>query len=337
MRDPRRFGTIVLVTVVTILIWLLAAAKTRETETIAGRLDFTVASDSLGERYDVSPSPIPMTLTIEGPALAVRDTRNLLNGSPLHIPLPPEQGRQEIANLAKVIQGVEAIRDLGVSIVSVDPARITVDVTEFVTLTAVTRADIQAASTVQDVSVAPKDVQVTVPRSVAHQLPDPLVVEAVVDPRDISRLEPGVLHTVDGTLRLPDSATLSSPITIEPASARVSFQLLARQRRAVVPRVRIQIISSPHDFGAYKVTLAEPLLSDVNIEASPDDIAEVESGQAQIIAMVHLTTNDKERAVEKKAVSFFAIVRPDGTATPVLGSLQDNPHPEIALTITSVE
>ncbi len=337
MKGPRQFGTIVLVTVVTILIWLLAAAKTRETETIAGRLDFTVASDSSGERYDVSPSPIPMTLTIVGPALAVRNTRDLLNTSPLHIPLPAEHGRQEIANLAKVIQDVEDIRDLGVSVVSVDPARITVDITEFVTLTAVTRADIQAASTVQDVSVAPKDVQVTVPRSIAHQLPDPLVVEATVDPRDIARLEPGVLHTVDGTLRLPDSAQLSVPVTIEPASARVSFQLLARQRRATVPRVRIQIISSPQDFGTYQVTLTEPLLSDVDIEASPDDISEVEAGRAQIIALVHLTTNDKERSVEKKAVSFFAIVRPDGTATPVLGHWQDNPHPEIALTITRVE
>ncbi|MDP6986592.1 MAG: hypothetical protein QGG74_00985 [Phycisphaerales bacterium] len=337
MRSPRQLGTIVLVTIVTILIWLLAAAKTRETETIAGRLDFTVASDSSGERYDVSPSPIPMTITIEGPALAVRDTRDLLNSSPLHIPLPAQHGRQEIANLAKMIQGVEAIRDLGVSILSVDPARVTIDVTEFVTRTAVVRADIQAASTVQDVSVTPKDVQVTVPRSVARQLPDPLIVEAVVDPRDITRLEPGVLHTVDGTLRLPGSALRSGPITIEPASSRVSFQLLARQRRATVPRVRIQIISSPQDFGTYQVTLGEPLLSDVDIEASPEDIADVEAGAAQIIAMVHLTTNDKERAVETKAVSFFAIVRPDGTATPVLGSLKDNPHPEIALSITRVQ
>ena len=337
MRSPRQFGTIVLVTVVTILIWLLAAAKTRETETIAGRLDFTVASDSSGERYDVSPSPIPMTLTIEGPALAVRETRNLLYGSPLHIPLPAQQGRQEIANLAKLIQGVEAIRDLGVSVVSVDPARVSIDITEFVTLTAVTRADIQAASTVQDVSVAPKDVEVTVPRSVVHLLPDPLVVEAVVDPRDIARLEPGVLHTVDGTLRLPGSVDLPTAVTIEPASARVSFQLLARQRQATVPLVRIQIISSPQDYGTWHVTLPEPRLIDVDIEASPDDTAEVEAGHAQVIAVVHLTTNDKERAVEKKAVSFFAIVRPDGTATPVLGKWKDNPHPEIALTITPVE
>jgi hypothetical protein len=337
MSSPRHLGTIVLVTVVTILIWLLAAAKTRETETIAGRLDFTVVSDSSGERYDVSPSPIPMTLTIEGPALAVRETRNLLNGSPLQIPLPAQQGRQEIVNLAKLIQGVEAIRDLGVSVVSVDPARVSIDITEFVTLTAVTRADIQAASTVQDVSVAPKDVEVTVPRSVVHLLPDPLVVEAVVDPRDIARLEPGVLHTVDGTLRLPGSVDLPTAVTIEPASARVSFQLLARQRQATVPLVRIQIISSPQDYGTWHVTLPEPRLTDVDIEASPDDIAEVEAGHAQVIAMVHLTTNDKERAVEKKAVSFFAIVRPDGTATPVLGKWKDNPHPEIAMTITPVE
>ena len=120
-------------------------------------------------------------------------------------------------------------------------------------------------------------------------------------------------------------------------SSCVSFQLVARQRQATVPRVRIQVISSPQDFGLYQVALANPLLSDVDIEASPDAIAEVEAGHAQVIAMIHLTTNDKERAVEKKAVSFFAIVRPDGTATPVLGTWKDNPHPDIDITITRVE
>lgn len=337
MRWPRQLGTITLVTVVTILVWLLAAAKTRETETIAGRIEFTVASDSSGDRYDVSPSPISMTCTIEGPAMAVRETRNLLNSAPLTLSLRPEHGRQEINNLAVRIQNVEAIRNLGVSIVSIEPARVTVDVTEFVTKTAVTRVDIQSASTVQDVSVAPKSVNVIVPRSAVHLLPDPLVVEAVVDPRDILRLEPGVLHTVDGTLQLPDSVHIAASVTISPASARVSFQLVARQRQVTVPRVRIQVISSPQDFGLYQVTLANPLLSDIEIEASPDAIAEVEAGHAQVIALVHLTTNDKERAVEKKAVSFFAIVRPDGTAIPVLGTLDDNPHPEVVLTITRVE
>ena len=337
MNGPRQLGTIVLVTVVTLLIWLLAAAKTRESDTIASRLEFTVASDSAGERYDVSPSPIPMTLTVEGPAIAVRDARSLLTTAPLRISLPAEQGRREIANLATLIEGTESIRDLGVSVVAVDPAAVHVDITEFVTKTAVTRADIQSASTVQDVSVAPKEVRVTVPRSLVLQLPDPLVVDAVVDPRDISRLEPGVLHTVDGTLKLPDSVPITTGVAFEPASARVSFQLLARQRRAKVPRVRIQVISSPQDFGTYTVQLPEPLLSDVDIEASPDAIAEVEAGNAQVIGLVHLTTNDKERAVDTKAVSFFAIVRPDGTATPVVGTWNDNPHPEVAITISRVK
>jgi hypothetical protein len=337
MKWPREFGTITLVTIVTVLIWLLAAAKTRQIDTVAGRLEFTVASDSAGERFQVSPGRIPMTVTLEGPALAVREARQLLNQSPLAIALPPEHGRQDIADLSTRLQQIDSLRNTGVTISSVDPPRFTVDVTEFVTRTAVIRADIRSASTVQDVSVAPKEVSVTVPRGLVHQLPESLVVEAVVDPRDIARLEPGVLHTVNGTLQLPDSVHLTGAITIEPATARVSFQLIARQRRASVARVRIQVVSSPQDFGVYHVELPDPLLTDVAIEATPDDIAEVEAGRAQVIAVVHLTTNDKERSVESKPVSFFAIVRPDGTATPVAGSLKDNPHPKVALSIRRVE
>jgi len=337
MSLPRKSGTYLIVTIVTLLIWMLAAAKTRQVDTVAGRLDFTVASDSSGDRFQVSPGQIPITITLEGPALAVRDARGLLTTSPLRVPLPAEHGRQEIDDLAGRIQGLDVMRDTGVSVLSIDPSRFSVDVTEFVTRTAVTRADIQTTSTVQDVSIAPTEVSVTVPRSVVHELPDRLVVDAIVDPRDILRLEPGVLHTVDGTLQLPDSVRVSGSATIDPPTARVSFQLVARQRRATVPKVRVQIVSSPEDFGLYHVELANPLLADVSIEASPDAIADVQAGKAQVIAVVHLSTNDKERQLDRKAVSFFAIVRKDGEAIPIAGSLKDDPHPTVELVISRVQ
>ncbi|MDP7030166.1 MAG: hypothetical protein QF733_08095 [Phycisphaerales bacterium] len=337
MSLPRQSGTYVVVTIVTLLIWILAAAKTRQVETVAGRLDFTVASDSAGDRFQVSPDQIPVTVMLEGPAIAVREARGLLTSAPLTVPLPAEHGRQEIDDLADRIQALDAMRDTGVSILSVEPPRFSVDVTEFVTRTAVTRADIQTTSTVQDVSIAPTEVSVTVPRSLVHELPDRLVVDAIVDPRDVLRLEPGVLHTVDGALQLPDSVRVGGSATIDPPTARVSFQLVARQRRATVPKVRVQVVSSPEDFGLYHVELASPLLADVDIEASPDAIAEVEAGKAQVIAVVHLSTRDKERQLEQKAVSFFAIVRTSGEATPIAGSLKDDPHPMVDLVIRSVE
>ena len=333
MKWPREFGTIVLVTVVTILIWLLAAAKTRQVETLAGRLEFTVASDAAGDRFQVSPAQIPVTVTLEGPALRVREARNVLTSAPISIPLPAEHGTQEITQLITLVQSAQTIASTGVTVVGVEPPTAVVDITEFVRKTAVTRADIQSASTVQDVAVTPKEVSVLAPRDVVHELPETVVVDAVVDPRDVARLEPGVLHTVECALKLPDSLQLASAVTIDPPTALVSFQLVARQRRAVVPRVRIQVISTPQDFAAYEIELSEPMLSDVTIEASPSDISEVQAGRAQVIAVVHLSTNDKERSIESKRVSFFAVLRSDGVATTITATVSDEAHPAVSLSI----
>ncbi len=337
MKWPREVGTIILVTVVTVLIWLLAAAKTRQTDTLSGRLTMTVASDSTGDRFQVVPAEVPVTLTIEGPAIAVRETRSLLTASPLEFPLPAEPGRHEISRLAERIQEINSIRDIGATIVTVDPPSVAVDIEEFVTRTAVTRADIGDASTVQEVSVSPKEATVTVPRTVLHELPEALVVDAVVDARDIARLEPGVLHTVEGALRLQGDGDLAQLVTISPPTAAISFKLLARQQQAVVERVRIQVVSSPQDFGAYQVKLLNPILSGVSIEAAPEDIRAVSDGRAQVVALIHLSTNDKERGIESKPVSFFAILHADGEAAPVTGSLDGNVHPDVPLSITRVE
>lgn len=330
-------GTLILVTVVTLLIWLLAAARTQEIAPIAGGIDFVVAGDTAGDRFKVSPNRIPVTVTVEGAALAVRRARQLISGAALEIPLQAEDGRQEIASLQQAVQRLEAIRSTGIEIVAVDPPEVVVDIAEFVPVQAVVREEIKSASTVQDVSVTPEQVTVIVPKAQVDRLPETLMVDAVIDPREVARLEPGVLQTVRGTLHLPDDLSIAGPVRIEPATALVSFQLVARQRRAVVPRVRVQVISSAQDFGQYAVDLPEPILHDVEIEAAPERIAQVESGQAQVVALVHLSTNDKEKGIDRKAVSGFAIIGADGRAEPVAGTLDGQPHPQVVLSITPIE
>jgi hypothetical protein len=336
MKRGGELGTIVLVTVVTILIWLLSAAKTREVATLTARITFTVAGDAAIDRFEVAPAQIAVNVTVEGGALAVRAAGEALRSAPLELQLPAKAGRQDIEGLAMQLQDLGVVRNAGVSVISVDPANVSVDVTEFVVRTVVIRAEIETASTVQDVAVAPNTAKMTLPKTVAQDLPDTLEVEAVVDPRDVARLDPGVLHTVEGTLRpigLPPDAGV---VAIEPRTARVSFQLVARMRQAIVPRVRVQVVSAPEDFGHYNVQVMTPLLESVEIEASPADVARIESGQAQVVAVLHLSTNDKEKGIQSKPVSFFAVIGPNGEATPIQGTIKGNSNPDIKLQITKV-
>jgi len=337
MKWPKESGTIILVTVVTVLVWILAAAKTREVDTVAGQIDLQVASDTSGDQFQVSPSRVPVSVTLEGPAIAVRQARQLLISAPLAIPLPAEHGRVNIDSLAAEVRAVERLRDTGVTVLSTEPPSLSVDVTEFIVRAAVTRARFPEAATVQDISIAPQEVTVRIPRSALHDIPESLTAEARIDQRDLVGLEPGVLQTIDATLGLVDSGTPWGDVAISPSTARVSFRLVARHRSLTVPRVRIQIASAPQDFGTWEVVVPQSFLADVEIEAALDVIEAVEKGQAQVIAVVHLTTNDKERTIDSKPVSFFAVIDADGIASPVRGSVGGDSHPEISLEITSVE
>ncbi|MCH2140765.1 MAG: hypothetical protein MK100_06985, partial [Phycisphaerales bacterium] len=204
MTFPKETATLLIVTIVTVLVWLLAAAKTRELDTIAGRLDLSVASDSAGDRFQVSPDRIPISVTLEGPAIAVREARQLLTSSPLPISLPAEHGRMDIESLAEEVRAVERIRSSGVAVVAVEPPTLTVDVTEFVERKAVTRARFPEAASVQDISITPQEVAISIPMRQIHDMPETLTAEATVDQRDLMGLEPGVLHTLDATLSIVD-------------------------------------------------------------------------------------------------------------------------------------
>jgi len=337
MTFPKETATLLIVTIVTVLVWLLAAAKTREVDTIAGRLDLSVASDSAGDRFQVSPDRIPISVTLEGPAIAVREARQLLTSSRLPISLPAEHGRMDIESLAEEVRAVERIRSSGVAVVAVEPPTLTVDVTEFVERKAVTRARFPEAASVQDISITPQEVAISIPMRQIHDMPETLTAEATVDQRDLMGLEPGVLHTLDATLSIVDGPSQTSDLTITPATARVSFRLVARHRILTIPRVRIQIASAPEDFGAWSVTVPQPFLENVEIEASLEIMEAVEQGRAPVVAIVHLTTSEKERTIDSKVVSFFAVVDSDGVATPVAGSAAGESHPTVSLEITRTE
>ena len=113
MNQSKEFGTIVLVTIVTLLIWLLAAAKTRETATIPARLTFTVAGDASLDRFQVTPMQVPVNITVEGGALAVRDAGEALRRAPLELQLPAAGGRVEVKELVTRLKENSAVRSAG--------------------------------------------------------------------------------------------------------------------------------------------------------------------------------------------------------------------------------
>ena len=323
--------TLLLVTIVTLLIWVLAEDRTHEKSTFPGTVRFDVPGEGL---FLVNPSTHGLELEIDGPPKAIQKLQRRLR-NPILLPATARDGRQQIDDLASKIMAIDDVRETGATIVSTDPRSVEIGVMELVTRTASVRAKLPDTSTVENVQVS-QDVNITLPASEADRLPQPLVLDVVIPPDEIQRLEPG-LHTLDGTVQIPTELGSFDNVSFDPPVVEVTFRLLSRSKSILVERARIQLNSAAQDFGEYIVQLPDQFLQNVTLEADAETIEQIESGECQLIAVVYLSTGDKERRVESKPVSYFTVLCRDGTGRVVKATVGDNPHPDVKMTIRTLK
>ena len=323
--------TIIIVTVVTILIWLIAEVNTRETATMTATIEFTPPGK--GE-FLVMPKKINVELNAEGPPKVIQKLNRRIRDV-IEFPISGQGGLQKIDDLPTALMELESIRTTGASILSADPNNTEVQVEELVTRTATVRALLPAGSTVENVQVN-QDIEVTLPATDAARLPQPLIVDAEIDQSVVEQLVPG-LHTIEETVRLPRDLGIFDSATFSPPKVEVTFRLVSRVKTIAVERVRVQINSAPEDFGEYLVKLPEQFLHDVQVEANEDIVAKLEKAECQVFAVVYLSTSDKERGLERKPVAYFTVLCRDGTGEVVNATVDGEAHPEISLEITSRE
>ncbi|MCH2136397.1 MAG: hypothetical protein MK101_07425 [Phycisphaerales bacterium] len=330
-----RITTIVVVSVITLLIWLVAEGRTRDSETFPGRVQFVVAAGDSTADFTVSPAQIPVQVSVSGPASAIREARTRLRSESLRIEVTAEHGRRELNNLTDLVAKLPSIRALGVEIVSIDPTDVVLDVEERVPRQATIRPLLPAETRVEDLTVDPLHATIYVLRPDLRNLPDPPLVEAIVDPDDLSALEPGGEHTVNATLRLAGDASLSSGATIDPPSAAVRFRLLGSLRQTTVDTVRVMVVTAPEDLGAFKVSVEDKLLDNVEIEADPETIDLIESGM-NVFAVVYLKRDDLEKRIASKQVAFLIALDIDGPGRWVQIVGGQSQLPPVNLTIETV-
>ena len=156
--------------------------------------------------------------------------------------------------------------------------------------------------------VSPEKATITLPKDEAARLPENPTLEAVVDAREIQHLEPGVLHTINGSLRLPEEFSDLANVQIDPATARVSFRLVARNRSITLDKVYLQILVNPDVMTSFKVTLPDSLLRSVQVEASTALAEQLESSDGpspRVVAIVPLSNLELEQGIKSKPVAYF--------------------------------
>jgi len=252
--------------------------------------------------------------------------------APLDIELAARQQRQPI-NLLDEIRRNTVIEETGVQVLSVDPLTITIDVDEIIKAPAIVKPKFVGAQTT-DVKVIPPNVEISMPQTLRRTLAENISVEAFINRDDIKDLEPGVLHTMDVPLRLPEGLGSNPDVTVKPSIVEVSFELVSQTYEHLLDRVRIQVAGPPQDFGQYDIQLTPNVLNNVNIVADADLIAQIATKEVKVFAVIYLSANEKEQQISSKTISYFEAILPDGKGIPVQATVEGSTEmPEVQVLI----
>src|SRR5688572_862236 len=178
--------TWVLVTAMTMLIWVWAAGETQEDQVINyARIQFTVPEP---ENWVVGPhEQQALTLVIEGSRQAIQAAEALLR-RPLSVSIPAVEGEQNIDILER-LRTHEQLRQTGAKVTVADPNVVEVKLDKIIRSPATVKAVLPNVRTEGDVVIDPPEVTVSMPGDLRERLPSQLTVEAVIDRAELERLE----------------------------------------------------------------------------------------------------------------------------------------------------
>lgn len=326
-------GTLVLVTAVTLLIWIFAAGETRERAVIWARVQFEPASSF---STIVTPRTTrQVALTLSGSARSIQQVRRALD-EPIVLTsgttgIPGEKGTHVVA-LVEALREQQVFHDAEVSVVSSEPSSLDLEIDTLIERTIPVIPVLSGATLGGEAVASPPNVVVTMPSRIVGLLPE---LSMIAEPAAsaIAELEPGRRQVIQAPIRIPEELrAYEQEISVEPRSVQLAFTLILRTRSITVPAVPIQIAAPPQDLADYEVVIADSdqFLADVIIEGAAEIVNRFETEKPPVVAFVHLTSDDLSRGVTEAPVTLWQL--PEGLrVTSVAG---ETPRPFVSLTIT---
>lgn len=333
--------TIILVTFLTILVWVLAESRMIQTRVVELQIVLIGTTADSEQHFVVRPSENELwsssiDLELEGSLASLDQASRELRGRvqlAVGDQIPARAGIHDI-DLRTVLRELPSLRSHGVSIHGLSTELAKVEVDEIITLELPVRVELPA-------SVALTGPPRSVPPSVTVQGPASQLavlegrdVIAVPDPSTVSALPPGRLETIPGvTLTLPieSDADLSPSWTplLTPSRADIRLTIRSLTQTTTIDRLPIQVLIAPGEMGRWDIVLNpgnEDLVS-VQITGPTDALEAINAGTIVPSAVLSLSFQELERAVSTKQVELMGL--PDNVRV-------TTDLPEISFTITAV-
>ncbi len=321
MNEQRTFAarlrTVVIVTLITVMVWLLAESRMVRSRSIEAQIVLTRVESAGGvslvvRQATTQPQMRTATISIEGSTAGLdRFARLLSNRIELRVgrEIPPRPGMYTI-DLRAVLRQSPDLMVHGLTITQVSPETLVIEVDEMQTREFPIRVVLpDGVLTDGAPRVEPPLVRVQAPRSVLEHV---TAVDSSVElqAREVSQLAPGRLETIPGAVVEIEGLDRTDWATrIDPPQVDVLLTLKTVTLSYVLGRLPVQVLLAPGEIGDWevKVSEADKDLVGVEVTGGAEAIAQLRSGAVVPKAFVALTFEDLERAVRSKPAQIIGL------------------------------
>ncbi|MBL4699599.1 MAG: hypothetical protein JKX70_12285 [Phycisphaerales bacterium] len=345
--------TFLIVTLITVMVWLLAESKMVRTRTVEpqvvlltvdtdGGAQFVVRHVSRGSAGETGTRTV--SVEIKGSTAGLdRFVRLMQSRIELRVgqEIPAQPGIHTL-DLLTILREASPKSLHGVIITEVSPDSIAVEVDELVTRELDVRVDMPEGVELDSAPrTDPTTVRVVGPSSVLAKVQANEVVVRV-DPLKLARLAQGRRETIPDVVVDLAGVDLGGWATqIEPGQVDVFVTLRTLIETHTIDRLPIQVLIAPAEVGDWKVEIDDANRDIVNviIEGPANAIEQLIAGEAIPRAFVQLTFEDLERQVSSKPVQILGlppgcrVVSPEQTVNLSIRSdtpsAQDQPEPGV--------
>jgi len=322
---------ILFVSILTIIIWVWAAGKTKHIDDV---LVTVYLLPPVGSTSTISPEETELTLTLSGSRTAVYAAKAAC--AELHLTLSESDESLTLSDISARIATLDAIKDTGAIIDEAKSSAFPLAIHTVELVEAAVEIDLPNITVSGDVEVYPATVLLHIPKELRKTLPKAITARAVVSSIVLQQLQPGIQYEkIDAVIRLPKELE-DEGITATPSRVSVDFKIQSSTKTKELAQVRILIAGPAEDYAAYAVTLPIKIIPNVTIEADAEIIAGIESGNVKVFAVLRLASSDMEQRIPTKRVTTFLAIMEDGTGHELVATVQNPSLLDIELVIEPV-
>ncbi len=311
-----RIKTILLVSIITLLVWVFAEAESLQRRDV--RLELLFVTDAPSERFvEVADEEYRgvVSVSLSGSAAAISGSEDLSRGGPLKLVVgstvvPASPGDNLIA-VREALRSLPQFKAGGLTIDRVEPAMLRVRVTPLEVRDARIKVDVGEAELDGVPEARPVNAKVYLPKDQSPA--GPIEVLATLRPEDLNRLVSGRRETVPQVkLDLPAALRRLPGARIEPANASVTLAVRSRQATAELSGVPVQVRLAAGELARWEISIPEQdrFLTKVRVSGPADMIEQVKRGEIKVVASVSLSFEELERGITQKEVGFGDLPSP---------------------------